>query len=83
DAHITLPWYDKLEDSHSEVSAVEMLIKDKLEGEVEFFIHADPCLPTSCPICTIKDCAYRKSDPIKKLDWTLDNLLPDKKHGIN
>ena len=83
DAHITLPWYDKLEDSHSEVTAVEMLIKEKLEGEVEFFIHADPCLPTSCPICTIKDCTYRKSDSIKKLDWTLENLLPDKKHGIN
>lgn len=83
DAHITLPWYDKLEDSHSEVTAVEMLIKEKLEGEVEFFIHADPCLPTSCPICTIKDCTYRKTDPVKRLDWTLENMLPDKKHGIN
>src|ERR1035437_3087028 len=34
DSHITLPWYEKLEDSHIEVTAVENLIKEKLEGEV-------------------------------------------------
>jgi len=83
DAHITLPWYDKLEDSHSEVTAVENLITEKLEGEVEFFIHADPCLPSSCPICPIKDCAFRKAAHVKRLDWTLENLLPDKKHVLN
>ncbi len=83
DAHITLPWYDKLEDSHEEVTAVENLITEKLEGEVEFFIHADPCLPSSCPICPIKDCAFRKAAHVKRLDWTLENLLPDKKHVLN
>jgi cation diffusion facilitator family transporter len=82
DAHITLPWYDNLDDSHSEVSAVEKLIKEKLEGEVEFFIHADPCLSISCPICTLKDCKMRKSDFVKRLDWTLENLLPDQKHTL-
>jgi cation diffusion facilitator family transporter len=83
DAHITLPWYDKLEDSHTEVTAVENLIKEKLEGEVEFFIHADPCLPSSCPICPIINCAFRKAENVKRLDWTLENLLPDKKHVLN
>jgi cation diffusion facilitator family transporter len=82
DAHITLPWYDNLEDSHSEVSAVENLIKEQMEGEVEFFIHADPCIPISCSICTLKDCKVRQSDFVKRLDWTLDNLLPDQKHSI-
>jgi cation diffusion facilitator family transporter len=83
DAHITLPWYDKLEDSHEEVTAVENLITEKLEGEVEFFIHADPCLPSSCPICPIKNCAFRKAENVKRLDWTLENLLPDKKHVLD
>ncbi len=82
DAHITLPWYDKLEDSHEEVTAVENLITDKLEGEVEFFIHADPCLPTSCPLCTVQNCEVRKALFIRQLDWTLENMLPDKKHQI-
>ncbi len=80
DAHITLPWYDKLVDSHDEVSSVEKLIKEKLEGEVEFFIHADPCIPTSCPICSITNCSVRQATQVKRLDWTLENMLPDQKH---
>ena len=82
DAHITLPWYDNLEESHAEVTAVENLIKKKLEGEVEFFIHADPCLSTSCPICPLKNCRERKHEFSKRLDWTLENLPPDKKHTL-
>jgi cation diffusion facilitator family transporter len=80
DAHITLPWYDNLEESHAEVTAVENLITEKLEGQVEFFIHADPCVPSSCPICPIKSCQVRKAEFVKRLDWTLENMLPDKKH---
>ncbi len=82
DCHITLPWYDSLEDSHNEVSQVEKLVKENMEQEIEFFIHADPCLPISCPVCIIKDCAYRKSTFVKKLEWNIENLLPDKKHTI-
>ncbi len=82
DAHITLPWYDSLEDTHTEVTAVENLIKEKTEGDVELFIHADPCLPTSCAICAIKNCTYRKNDFVKKLDWNMENMLPDTKHKL-
>ena len=83
DCHITLPWYDSLEVSHSEVSQVENLVKDNMEQEIEFFIHADPCLPISCPVCTIADCTYRKAAFVRKLDWNIENLLPDKKHSID
>jgi cation diffusion facilitator family transporter len=82
DAHITLPWYDNLELSHAEVTAVENLITEKSEGEVEFFIHADPCLPISCPICSIKDCGFRKHEFVKRLEWNLENMLPDRKHRL-
>lgn len=82
DAHITLPWYDNLEDSHTEVSLVENLIKKQMGDELEFFIHADPCLPTSCPICVVHNCPVRKAGFVKRLDWTLDNMLPDKKHKL-
>jgi|SRR3954471_15308134 len=82
DAHITLPWYDTLEDSHTEVSLVENLIKEQLGAELEFFIHADPCLPSSCPICVVKNCPVRKHEFVKRLDWTLDNLLPNEKHRL-
>lgn len=82
DAHITLPWYDNLETSHTEVSLVENLIKKQLGDELEFFIHADPCLPSSCPICVVRNCPVRKADFVKRLDWTLENMLPDKKHRL-
>lgn len=82
DAHITLPWYDNLESSHEQVTAVENLIKNKLQGEVELFIHADPCVPTSCPICVVKDCKFRKAVFVKQLPWTLKNMLPDQKHHL-
>jgi cation diffusion facilitator family transporter len=83
DCHLTLPWYDSLEESHAEVSAVEKLIKEELLGEVEFFIHSDPCLPSSCPICTLVGCKVRKADFVKRLDWTIENLLPDQKHRLD
>jgi cation diffusion facilitator family transporter len=82
DAHITLPWYDNLETSHTEVTLVENLIKKQLGDELEFFIHADPCLPISCPICMVQNCPVRKAEFVKRLEWTLENLLPDKKHRL-
>lgn len=82
DCHLTLPWYDSLEKSHNEVSALEKLIKDELHGEVEFFIHSDPCLPSSCQICSLQDCTVRQYAFVKKLEWTMENMLPDKKHKL-
>lgn len=82
DAHITLPWYDNLKTSHTEVTLVKNLIKKQLGNELEFFIHADPCLPISCPICVVQNCPVRKAEFVKRLEWTLENLLPDKKHRL-
>jgi cation diffusion facilitator family transporter len=82
DAHITLPWYDNLEETHKEVSLVENLIKKQLGNELEFFIHADPCIPTSCPICVVQNCPVRQADFVKRLEWTLENMLPDEKHKL-
>lgn len=82
DAHLTLPWYDSLEDSHNEMIAVENIVKEDMGDEIEFFIHADPCPPTSCPVCTLGTCVERKSPFVKKLDWTIENLQPDSKHRI-
>jgi len=82
DAHLTLPWYDSLEDSHKEMTAVEKVVRDNMGGEIEFFIHADPCPPTSCPVCSLENCPQRKSPFAKRLAWTIENLLPDTKHKI-
>lgn len=82
DMHLTLPWYDSLEESHKEMTAVEKIVKDNMGGEIEFFIHADPCPPASCPVCPMDNCRERKFPFVKKLAWTIENLLPDSKHKI-
>ena len=82
DAHITLPWYLSLEQAHEEVTAVEKLVRQEFGTEMEFFIHADPCLPKSCGICTVESCPHRKSPLVRKLEWTKENMLPDAKHHV-
>jgi cation diffusion facilitator family transporter len=82
DAHITLPWYLSLEQSHDEVEAVEKLVTKEIGAEMEFFIHTDPCLPKCCPICAVQNCKVRRADLVKRLEWTKANMLPDEKHTI-
>ncbi|HET6991863.1 MAG TPA: cation diffusion facilitator family transporter [Bacteroidia bacterium] len=83
DAHITLPWYLSLEKAHDEVEAVEDLVVKEVDAEMEFFIHADPCLPKSCSICSVQNCPERKFEQVKKLEWTKENMLPDAKHSVS
>lgn len=83
DCHMTLPWYFTLEEAHAEVDAVGKLATAELSHEVEFFIHSDPCLPKSCPVCTMQTCHVRKHPLIKKLEWDMGNVLPDTKHTVS
>lgn len=80
DCHITLPFYYSLEEAHDEVTKIENIIKTATENEVELFIHADPCIPSSCAICSMKECPVRKHDFVKRNEWTVVNVLPDSKH---
>jgi cation diffusion facilitator family transporter len=82
DAHLTLPWYLTLEQAHDEVVELQRIIKENMEGDIEFFIHADPCLDISCPVCSVEDCKARKAPYARKVDWNLENLLPDRKHKL-
>ena len=82
DAHLTLPWYLTLEQAHDEVVELQRIIKENMEGDIEFFIHADPCLEISCPVCSVENCNMRKAPHTKTVDWNVHNLLPDKKHKL-
>jgi divalent metal cation (Fe/Co/Zn/Cd) transporter len=83
DCHMTLPWYYTLEESHKEVDDLDKLATKEFSHEIEFFIHADPCLPKSCSICEMKDCKVRKNDFVKRLEWNMSNVLPDTKHTFS
>lgn len=81
DCHLTLPYYLSLVEAHSEVHAVEALIREKMGTDVELFIHADPCIPDSCSVCTLRECKERKRPFVRRTNWGLQNVLPDKKHS--
>jgi cation diffusion facilitator family transporter len=83
DSHITLPWYFPLEQGHHEISDLAELVKQGSGREVEFFIHMDPCVPTSCPVCQIMDCPVRVAPFVKRVPWTLATVLADKKHTLD
>lgn len=81
DCHMTLPWYITLDEAHDEIDNLDKQINELHPGELEFFIHADPCIPTSCKICCLTACKERKEAFTHKIDWTLETLLINKKHG--
>lgn len=83
DCHMTLPWYYTLEEAHREVDALDQLAKVEFDNEIEFFIHSDPCLPLSCKICEINSCKERNFEFVKKLEWKMENVLPDSKHSFS
>jgi cation diffusion facilitator family transporter len=81
DAHMTLPWYYKVADAEKEIDALEELIKAHFNNQVELFIHIDGCVPYQCKICTVADCPERRHPFEHRIEWTIDNLWVDAKHG--
>lgn len=82
DCHMTLPWYFTLEEAHREVDALGKIAAGEMNYDIEFFIHADPCLPKSCFICQMNSCKVRVHPFNQKLEWKMENVLPDAKHTI-
>ena len=80
DCHVTLPWYFTLEAAHKEIDEIAALINQQHGQSVEFFIHGDPCVPKSCPICMVKDCEVRQFPFKGKVEWTSDMVRRNHKH---
>lgn len=80
DCHVTLPWYFSVEQGHDEIEKIEALIGEQLPNNLESFIHIDPCLKKSCSICVLKNCDKRREPFDHKVNWTLDNVMLNKKH---
>ena len=82
DCHATLPWYFTLEQAHNEIDEIAALINEKHAAQVEFFIHGDPCIKESCKICLLTNCPVRQQAFERKIDWNLENVVRNKKHGL-
>ncbi|WP_317163483.1 cation diffusion facilitator family transporter [Sediminibacterium soli] len=82
DCHFTLPWYLNLKEAHKEIDLLTDLIKKEFGDAIELFIHTDPCLPESCPLCIKTDCPVRQHPFERKVEWTLENVLLNEKHRL-
>lgn len=82
DCHLTVPWFLNVNEAHTEVDTLSLLVRQGFGESVELFVHVDGCLPFSCKVCNKQNCNERKHNFEKRIDWTLENVLQDKKHQV-
>lgn len=82
DCHLTVPWYINVHEAHREIDALADLIRKEFGDSFEMFVHSDGCLPFSCRICNKEICTERKNNFAQRIEWTLENILKDKKHQL-
>jgi cation diffusion facilitator family transporter len=82
DCHLTVPWYLNVHEAHGEIDALASLIKKEFGESLELFVHSDGCLYVQCPICIKQDCPVRHHPFEKKIEWSLENILQNKKHHL-
>jgi cation diffusion facilitator family transporter len=81
DLHLTLPYYIDLKQVHDEVEQLEKVLEDDWKGDMEVFVHSDPCIPEKCcHYCQITDCPVRKVPLDTKIEWTASNMSKNQKH---
>src|SRR5450432_3093954 len=83
DCHMTVPWYLNVSQAHAEVDSLRVLIQKEFGSVMEFFVHADDCLGSCCPICIKNDCQVRELPFRKKIQWNMVNAIPNKKHELS
>jgi len=83
DCHLTVPWYLTVREAHAEIDIFSDLIRKEFGESLELFVHSDPCLDFSCRICSKENCAVRKHSFEKKIVWTFENIIPNKKHRLS
>jgi cation diffusion facilitator family transporter len=83
DCHMTVPWYLNVRQAHEEIDHLRILIGAEFGSSMEFFVHSDDCVPSCCPICTKPDCQVRQHPFIKRIEWEMQNIIPNKKHDLS
>jgi cation diffusion facilitator family transporter len=83
DCHLTVPWYLNIREAHQEVDKLSEHVKKEFGDSLELFVHTDGCLDFSCRICNKQKCNVRKHAFENTVEWTVENMVSDKKHGAN
>jgi cation diffusion facilitator family transporter len=80
DCHLTLPWFFNLNETNKEIDKLQNAFQQTFGDRIELFVHTDGCADFSCEICSKKNCAVRKNDFLKKIDWSVENIRINKEH---
>ncbi|MBK6931302.1 MAG: cation transporter [Saprospirales bacterium] len=84
DCHLTVPWYFNVNEAHAQVDALEQRIRQDFPQSLEMFVHTDGCVPpASCRVCPVQDCPARQAPMEQRLEWTLENITSNLKHGTS
>lgn len=81
DAHMTLPWYDTVQQADTEIHALEEVVRKDFGNTAELFIHIDACQPYQCKLCRVDPCPVRQETFKAQIPWTLQTVWEDAKHG--
>jgi len=81
DCHLTVPWYLNVHEAHVEIDELAMLVRREFGESLELFVHSDGCLYFQCHLCSKQDCGVRQHAFERRLQWTLENISQNKKHG--
>jgi cation diffusion facilitator family transporter len=83
DCHLTVPWYLNVHEAHVEIDELRNLIQNEFANSFEMFVHCDGCLYFQCNICSKHDCPVRQHAFQQRVEWTMSNILQDKKHSLD
>lgn len=83
DCHLTVPWYLNVHEAHDEVDKLAKIVRNEFNNSIELFVHADGCLPISCPICIKDDCPVRHHMLERRINWSVENIQRDRKHQMD
>jgi cation diffusion facilitator family transporter len=80
DCHLTLPHYWRLSEVHRYVHDFEKNIEQNTTGQLELFIHTDPCLPECCGHCRVANCGMRTEPQTYDIVWDANMIATNQKH---
>ncbi|MFN2457797.1 MAG: cation diffusion facilitator family transporter [Chitinophagaceae bacterium] len=83
DCHLTVPWYLNVNQAHEEIDHLARLIRTEFGESLELFVHSDGCQYYQCHICDRDNCPVRQHSFKQEILWTADNVLENRKHGID
>jgi len=83
DCHMTVPWYLNVREAHKEIDSLRKIIVREFGSGMEFFVHSDDCISSCCPVCIKPDCPVREHPFIRKIEWEMENVVPNKKHDLS